>query len=198
MKNNLLAAQNAVRTFAEMGVIPNVPSTKIGNARFQGCCYNPVSNRITIARNLLEKMPHDAMRTMLAHEVGHARQRKQILSSLFRMMGIPLILMLVALVTLPFIPAKNSMTSLGLLIACFAVVAWHINSQEKAFFLGIRLREDDADDFAARCTGDYQNVIDVLNLHNAINGTTLNEEAKTRIARMEKLRGDPLCKLGAP
>jgi hypothetical protein len=187
MQTKLSVAETAIKRFSERGGLSRAPKIVVGGRRFRGCCYNSVLHRIKIAKDLLEQMPDVVLQAMLAHEVGHARQRKEILTDAIRCIAIYLGMAALAFACIAPIIDKNKGAAVALLVIWMIATVRYASKQEKADLNASRLRENDADDFSAKCMGGYQIVVDMLNTHAMIDGKALGAEASSRVARMKKI-----------
>jgi Zn-dependent protease with chaperone function len=73
-------ARDVVTHYAAMLHV-SVPSVRIVNTSAAGPCYEALANRIEIDTRTLD-LPEPLLRLVLAHEVGHATQRRRLLLDL--------------------------------------------------------------------------------------------------------------------
>ncbi len=66
----------------------------------RNACYNPLAHRISVSSRLVRDLPADLLEVLIAHEVGHAAQRREILSDAARVLPWSLGVLLVTLLLL--------------------------------------------------------------------------------------------------
>ena len=84
------------RAAAALGCRP--PRISIRSMR--NACYNPLAHRISVSSRLVRDLPADLLEVLIAHEVGHAAQRREILSDAARVLPWSLGVLLVTLLLL--------------------------------------------------------------------------------------------------
>lgn len=179
--NMLIATITEISEFA--GIKP--PTLRIVSGR--NACYRPLSHRIFLSRKLFEELSPSALRAILAHEVGHARQRGAILKFAFPMFGglfIAVALLIMALVT-DFMTNVSPWWLLGFVApafgACIAVSILATRMLES----GYCAREVDADRFSNAFLKDKDAMRQALQECADIeDGGVLGEEVLSRIKAM--------------
>ncbi len=112
--------------------------------------YNPVVHAITVDTDLVAKLSPSELQTLLAHEVGHARQRTEIIADVFLTL-VPGLLLLLAGFGLAVVVAPASGIGFGsvaaIVLAGAANWSWH-RWADPRFAKSRAKREGEADEFA--------------------------------------------------
>jgi len=172
----------------DLAAIAGIKSPRLKVYGGRNAFYSPFTHRIYLSSLLAAEMDSDALRTLLAHEIGHARRRRKMLYNLCRFSVFPLASWLIwsALTItsyLMFGAGWQAMVALvtGLLLTFF------IDQINTSFFDAARLIEEfSADRFAesvAWGSGAMEKaLVDAARIEN--NGQ-LGSQAELRIVRLK-------------
>ncbi len=178
------------RAAAALGCRP--PRISIRSMR--NACYNPLAHRISVSSWLARDLPADLLEVLIAHEVGHAAQRREILSDAARILpwslGVLLLTLLVATIT-----ALEGSTLLAGAVGIVGIASASFTEKRasRKWQVGYLRREMQADAFANHFTGREHGTAEMLKYCAAIEDHgSLSCEAQARISAV-KARTIPSC-----
>ena len=178
------------RAAAAIGCRP--PRISIRSMR--NACYNPLTHSISVSSMLVRDLPADLLEVLIAHEVGHAAQRRAILSDAARILpcspGFLLLTLLVATIA-----ALEGGTVLAAVVGIVGIASASFTEKRasRKWQAGYLRREMQSDAFANHFTGREHGTAEMLKRCAAIEDHgSLSSEAQARISAV-KARTIPSC-----
>lgn len=178
------------RAAAAVGCRP--PRISIRSMR--NACYNPLAHRIAVSSRLVRDLPADLLEVLIAHEVGHAAQRREILSDAARVLPWSLGVLLLTLLATALLALEGASILAGAVgVVGIATASFTEKRASRKWQVGYLRREMQADAFANHFTGREHGTAEMLKYCAAIEDHgSLSCEAQARISAV-KARTIPSC-----
>ena len=178
------------RAAAALGCRP--PRISIRSMR--NACYNPLAHSISVSSMLVRDLPADLLEVLIAHEVGHAAQRREILSDAARVLPWSLGVLLLTLLATALLALEGASILAGAVgVVGIATASFTEKRASRKWQVGYLRREMQADAFANHFTGREHGTAEMLKYCAAIEDHgSLSCEAQARISAV-KARTIPSC-----
>lgn len=161
----------------------------------RNACYNPLLHKVSFSERLVHHLSPTDLHTLVAHEVGHATQRLDILRDGFRILGWPLLVLLIAgTLSVGAAASGNVMLAIVLGISGLGCVVPVERYTSRVWQESYLRREIEADAFANRFVGRSRATEDLLHACAQLEDHgELSPEGERRIAALPEPNAGPGC-----